>query len=104
MGKIDYSLTYWFAFWILLFDAALIIILAHGVAFVAWPRLNPPTDLIDYNGPGFIAKRKGRGLGFGLGKILSGAGTSSLGKMGRKHTSAPSREIELGMLEKKRVE
>ena len=33
-----------------------------GTSFVSWPRLNPPHEILSYNGPGAHSLRRGRGL------------------------------------------
>lgn len=104
---IDYSLKYWFILWCTLFIIALLFIGVHGIAYVSWPRLVPLTDLINYSGPGYIGKRRGRGLGFGPGKVISDSLMGTKGGVAaaiRKRVLAPSQEIELGTLEKKRVD
>lgn len=102
--SVDYSLKYWFILWCTLLFFALFFISAHGVAYVSWPRLVSLTDLINYSGPGYIGTRRGRG--FRIGPLVSDA---ILGMKGgvpgiRKRVIAPSQEIELGTLEKKRVD
>ncbi|KZV70310.1 hypothetical protein PENSPDRAFT_651589 [Peniophora sp. CONT] len=59
----DYSLIYYFAWWILVFIASLTFIFTYGVDYVSWPRLLPPTDVIHYAGPGHRSARNGMGLG-----------------------------------------
>jgi hypothetical protein len=59
----DYSLFYYFLIWISLFTISLAFITVHGIDYVAWPRLNPPTDIIYYSGPGFRSGHHGKGLG-----------------------------------------
>ncbi|KAL5535134.1 SAC1 [Sanghuangporus sanghuang] len=92
----DYSLSYWFALWTSLLVLALGFVLAHGVAYVSWPRLNPLTDLIEYNGPGYNGKRHGRGLG-----ILAAPGLRQANVMKKR---VPTKEIEMGVFEKKRID
>ena len=94
----DYSLTFWFALWISILAFAISFVFAHGIAYVSWPRLNPLTDVIEYNGPGFRGKRKGRGLSFATvkGRHVSGTGA-------RQRRSA-AQEVEMGAYEKKRVD
>ncbi|KAG8962908.1 hypothetical protein FRC03_003637 [Tulasnella sp. 419] len=36
-------------------------IFIHGIEYVAWPRLNPPVDVIHYDGPGYKSPQRGRG-------------------------------------------
>lgn len=42
--------------------AAFYYITAHGVDYVAWPRLQPLSDTINYSGKGFSSGRRGRGF------------------------------------------
>ncbi|KAL5495670.1 SAC1 [Sanghuangporus weigelae] len=92
----DYSLSYWFALWTSLLVLALGFVFAHGVAYVSWPRLKPLTDLIEYNGPGYKGKRHGRGLG-----ILAAPGLRQANVMKKQ---VPTKEIKMGVFEKKRVD
>jgi len=57
----DYSLVYYFSIWLALIVFSLGYIFLHGIYYVAWPRLNPPTEAIYYNGPGFRSSRRGFG-------------------------------------------
>jgi phosphatidylinositol 4-phosphatase len=58
----DYSLFYYFMLWFTLLSVALLFIIIHGIAYVSWPRLIPPTDVIYYSGPGFRSANHGKGL------------------------------------------
>jgi hypothetical protein len=49
----DYSLTYYFVFWLSIVTATFTYIRIHGVEYVSWPRLNRLDDVIYYDGPGF---------------------------------------------------
>ena len=42
---------------------SLAFIFVHGIDYVNWPRLQPLTDIIYYDGPGYRAHRHGMGLG-----------------------------------------
>ena len=53
----DYSLTYYFLLWCLIFFLSFFYIRAHGVEYVSWPRLNPLDDVIYYDGPGFRSRK-----------------------------------------------
>ncbi|KAI0828341.1 SacI homology domain-containing protein [Trametes gibbosa] len=48
---------------LLLYYFLLCVHLPHGIDYVNWPRLQPLTDIIYYDGPGFRSARKGTGLG-----------------------------------------
>jgi hypothetical protein len=61
-GSIDYSLFYYFMLWFTLLAVGLLFILIHGIAYVSWPRLIPPTDIIYYSGPGFRSANNGKGF------------------------------------------
>lgn len=62
MIMIDYSLFYYFLLWFILLAIAVTFILVHGIDYVAWPKLNPPTDVIHYQGPGFRSAHHGKGI------------------------------------------
>ncbi|KAG8817964.1 hypothetical protein FRC17_011020 [Serendipita sp. 399] len=53
----DYSLQYFFVFWILVATATYAYIRAHGVEYVSWPRLRRLDEVIYYNGPGFRSRK-----------------------------------------------
>lgn len=78
---------------------------AHGVSYVSWPRLNPLTDVVNYDGPGFVGKRRGRGLRF-LASVGKSGRTTGTGRSAEKVKGTPiaSQEMEMGSFEKKRVD
>ncbi|KAF8807270.1 inositol/phosphatidylinositol phosphatase [Phlegmacium glaucopus] len=57
-----YSLIYYFILWFTLLCVASAFMLIHGIDYVAWPRLIPPTDVIYYSGPGYRSGHNGKGL------------------------------------------
>lgn len=97
MRLADFSLLYYFLLWITFAVASLVFILIHGIDYVAWPKLLPPTDLIYYNGPGFRSGHHGKGFGDRILKAWS-----KLVPSGRPR--APSRIEEIEMGTKKRVD
>jgi len=75
----DYSLTYYFAVWSVISALTSIFIAAHGIQYVSWPKLNPRTNNIWYDGPGFRSGQHGKGFNFavpGLKPKLPGIGIS----------------------------
>ncbi|PPQ66105.1 hypothetical protein CVT26_010906 [Gymnopilus dilepis] len=58
----DYSLFYYFLLWFALLSVSMAYIYIHGIDYVSWPKLIPPTDIIYYNGPGFRSGHHGKGL------------------------------------------
>lgn len=100
----DYSLFYYFILWISFTLASLAFILIHGIDYVAWPRLLPPTDVIYYHGPGFRSGHHGKGLGGAASE--AGARVSNIKTKwiptGHKRASSRIEEIEMGT--KKRVD
>ena len=57
---------------------SLAFIFVHGIDYVNWPRLQPLTDIIYYDGPGYRAHRHGMGLGLpALEKLKAGAMASA---------------------------
>lgn len=87
--------------WFTFASLSLIFIFIHGIEYVSWPRLIPPTDVIYYNGPGFRSGNKGKGFGGTLGSLGTKTNTRWL-STGRKRTTSNITEIELGT--KKRVD
>lgn len=89
----DYSLLYYFFLWFAVLAAALTFMIIHGVQYVAWPRLNPLTDIIYYNGPGYRSAHHGKGL---QATAYLNAGKNKLVTTG-KHSVE---QVELGTLKK----
>ena len=84
--------------WFALLSVALIFMLLHGIDYVAWPRLNPPTDIIYYSGPGYRSGQNGKGLG---GKLMPSTEKSRWLRSGARRVKVE--EVELGTA-KKRVD
>lgn len=57
----DYSLFYYFLLWFSVLTASLTFMVFHGIEYVAWPRLQPLTSIIYYDGPGFRSAHNGKG-------------------------------------------
>ncbi|KAF8641228.1 hypothetical protein AX17_000862 [Amanita inopinata Kibby_2008] len=94
----DYSLAYYFIFWFIVLSLALTFILIHGVDYVSWPRLNPPTNIIYYSGPGYRSGHHGKGVRGKIGHFdLQPAKWLTGGRL-------KNEEIELGVGLKKRVD
>ena len=84
--------------WFTLLSVALIFMLLHGIDYVAWPRLIPPTDIIYYSGPGYRSGQNGKGLG---GKLMPSMEKSRWLTSGARRVKVE--EAELGTV-KKRVD
>jgi len=100
----DYSLSFYFILWISLFSISLLFIFIHGIEYVSWPRLLPPTDIIYYSGPGSRSANKGKGFGIpalDIGKWKSKSRAKLLAQAHRRGANRPE-EIEMGG--KKRVD
>ncbi|TDL28775.1 hypothetical protein BD410DRAFT_738463 [Rickenella mellea] len=100
----DYSLYHYFLLWSCLLTIAFGYIFVHGIDYVAWPRLNPPTDVIFYEGPGFRSGQKGKGFGVSAidaKKFGFGVRGPKMGE-GRRRAVSHVNEIEMGT--KKRVD
>jgi hypothetical protein len=52
--------------------------MVHGIEYVSWPRLIPPTDIIHYEGPGFRSSHNGKGLTSPLAQKLDLFGQSGV--------------------------
>lgn len=94
----DYSLFYYNLLWFILLAVALVFIMIHGIDYVSWPRLNPPTETIYYNGPGFRSGRHGMGVK-GTGKEEETMRRMKWAVNGRARGAVE--EIELGTLKKR---
>lgn len=57
---------------LLLFLASGYYLVSHGVDYVAWPRLRPLTDTINYSGKGYFSGRHGRGFAASGGHKIGG--------------------------------
>ena len=77
----------------------------HGIEYVSWPRLIPPTDMIYYKGPGFRSGHHGKGFSGPIGEKLSISRKplSVNGMSGRKR-ALTNRIEELEMGTKTRVD
>jgi len=94
----DYSLFYYFLLWFFLFAVAMVFILIHGIEYVAWPRLNPPTDIVYYNGPGYRSGHHGKGLnGQAEPSWKQSKGLAGSGKRAKSNVE----EVELGTIRKR---
>ncbi|TBU64759.1 SacI homology domain-containing protein [Dichomitus squalens] len=92
----DYSLFYYFLLWFSLVLVSLAFIFVHGIDYVNWPRLQPLTDIIYYDGPGFRAAHHGKGLGLpALERFKAGD------KEHRRAKSKKLDEIEMGSVTSK---
>ena len=101
----DYSLFYYFLLWFCFASLSLTFIFIHGIEYVSWPRLIPPTDVIYYNGPGFRSGHNGKGINksnFDAEQLNSKASAKWL-STGRKRTTSRIEEIELGTKKKSRL-
>jgi len=94
----DYSLVYYFLFWFIVLSLSLAFILMHGIDYVSWPQLIPPTNIIYYSGPGYRSGHHGKGIQGSFVKLnLQPAKWLTRGRL-------KGEEIELGMGLKKRVD
>ncbi|PIL29655.1 hypothetical protein GSI_08292 [Ganoderma sinense ZZ0214-1] len=92
----DYSLFYYFLLWVTLVVVSTAFIFIHGIDYVSWPRLLPPTDIIYYDGPGFRSAHHGKGLAL---PALEKAASAGVGE--KEHRRARSKkldEIEMGSI------
>lgn len=78
----------------------MVYIIIHGIDYVSWPRLNPPTEVIYYNGPGYRSGHHGKGLN---GKDEPAWKKTSWPVKISRRTKSLVDEVELGSV-KKRVD
>lgn len=100
----DYSLFYYFLLWFSMAFISVVFIVLHGIQYVSWPRLQPPTDIIYYEGPGYRSGHKGKGLGLpALDKLTAGATAQAKMLAEQQHQRVRSKrlnEIEMGTKER----
>ncbi|KIM67102.1 hypothetical protein SCLCIDRAFT_1210582 [Scleroderma citrinum Foug A] len=99
----DYSLFYYFVFWLVVSVLSICFIVLHGIEYVSWPRLIPPTDIIYYKGPGFRSGHHGKGFTRPIGRKFSISGKTLPG-MGGRQRALTNRIEEVEMGTKKRVD
>ncbi|KAF8317564.1 hypothetical protein DL93DRAFT_2165436 [Clavulina sp. PMI_390] len=102
-----YSLFYYVLFWFTLVALSAVYILGHGLEYVAWPRLNRPTEFLFYEGPGFRSGNHGKGfkIPFNLDRRLVKGGIRIGGSLTTpisSHRHSKTEEIEMGL--KKRTD
>ena len=100
LPSLDYSLFYYFLLWFFLFAIAMTFVIIHGIDYVSWPRLNPLTDVIYYEGPGFRSGHHGKGLS---GKEEPSWKKGRLQSSTKRAKALAVEEVELGTM-KKRVD
>ncbi|KAH7883796.1 SacI homology domain-containing protein [Phlebopus sp. FC_14] len=100
----DYSLLYYFMLWLFVASLSIMFMMIHGIDYVSWPRLIPPTDIIYYEGPGFRSAHHGKGFTGPLAQRFRFKVTANGTAKGRKRalTASGIEEIEMGT--KKRVD
>jgi hypothetical protein len=62
--------------WFIIASLAIVFMMVHGIEYVSWPRLIPPTDIIHYKGPGFRSAHNGKGFTGPLAQKLDLSGQS----------------------------
>jgi hypothetical protein len=60
--------------WFIIASLAIMFMMMHGIEYVSWPRLIPPTDIIHYEGRGFRSAHNGKGFTGPLAKKLDLSG------------------------------
>jgi len=65
--------------------------MVHGISYVSWPRLNPLTHIIYYDGPGFRSARHGMGV----------KGNTKAAETKQRTKGTRIEELELGSLRKR---
>lgn len=100
----DYSLFYYFLLWFTVAIVSLAFIFVHGIDYVNWPRLQPLTDIIYYDGPGFRSARKGTGLGLPAVEKLKEGATERAKAIAEQHRRVKSKRLEEIEMGTKRVD
>ncbi|GHJ88314.1 hypothetical protein NliqN6_4716 [Naganishia liquefaciens] len=92
---IDFSINSYAFLWILLAALSGSYMWGHGVSYVAWPRLNPPYEILRYEGAGYRSPARGRGVSLVTPGFV-GAVSRHQRDASKRPKSARTEEIELG--------
>jgi len=84
----DLSIYSFLFLWLAMAFFAGTYIWGNGTSYVSWPRLNPPLEVLSYNGPGAHSARRGRGLSL---SSMFGAVSKLKGRV-----TTRTEEVELG--------
>ncbi|KAL6299034.1 SacI homology domain-containing protein [Sparassis latifolia] len=98
----DYSLFYYYCLWFTILALSLVFVFAHGIDYVNWPRLNPLTGIIFYEGPGYRSGHRGKGFGIpalDVRRLKGGERAKVMSEAGRRARSKLE-EIEMGTKER----
>ena len=100
----DYSLFGYFLLWFTIFGISFAFVLAHGIDYVAWPRLISLSSIINYNGPGYRGGHHGKGINIPALDMTQLKARTKAKMLARthKHGTSIANEIEMGT--KKRVD
>ncbi|KAK8850705.1 hypothetical protein IAR55_004625 [Kwoniella newhampshirensis] len=100
----DFSIYSFLILWLFLAFFSGSYIWGNGTSYVSWPRLNPPLEILSWNGPGARSIARGRGLSLAgvvpifdkkRGANASGVGGGAGGQGGRL-MAYKMEEVELG--------
>ncbi|KAL7420895.1 Phosphoinositide phosphatase sac1 [Cryptotrichosporon argae] len=99
----DLSIYSFLLLWFFLAFVSGSYIWGNGTAYVSWPRLNPPLEILSYRGEGFRSLQRGRGLSLAsVVPVFNRGQTASVSGVGRRAVSMGARvgkaadEVELG--------
>lgn len=67
----------------------------QGTSYVAWPRLNPPYEILRYEGAGYRSPARGRGMSF-VTPAFVGAANRHQRDANKRAKTTRTEEIELG--------
>ncbi|ORX40863.1 putative Inositol/phosphatidylinositol phosphatase [Kockovaella imperatae] len=85
----DLSITSFLFLWVAMAMFSGSYIWGNGTSYVSWPRLNPPIEVLSYNGPGARTKVRGRGV------TVANMIPALFNRSGSKRSKKPE-EVELG--------
>ncbi|WRT70889.1 uncharacterized protein IL334_007888 [Kwoniella shivajii] len=94
----DLSIYSFLVLWVFLAFFSSSYIWGNGTSYVSWPRLNPPLEVLSWNGPGARSAARGRGLSLANVVPIFNKKTSSSTNtgLGSRPAAYKMEEVELG--------
>ncbi|KAL1412466.1 Phosphoinositide phosphatase sac1 [Vanrija albida] len=74
----EWSIYSFLFLWFILAFISGSFIWGNGISYVSWPRLNPPFEILSYEGQGFKTAKRGRGLS--ISSVVPGVGKRKTGR------------------------
>ncbi|KAJ9124201.1 hypothetical protein QFC22_000998 [Naganishia vaughanmartiniae] len=91
----DIAINSYMFLWVILAVLSGTYMWGNGTSYVAWPRLNPPYEILRYEGAGYRSPARGRGMSF-VTPAFVGAANRYQREANKRAKTTRTEEIELG--------